>query len=144
MLKLALGLMAGQAARQAGVTARRMGLMAFAGLLGLVGAGFLTAAGFIALMHHWGPIGAAAGFGAGFVAVALILVLVANRRPARDRALEAQVAGLEAQALRARQEAAAALAAVPDSLGQSIGRSPALPLLGAFAGGLILALKLRK
>jgi hypothetical protein len=129
MLRLMLGVMAGEAARSASNAARRAVLLAIGGLFALIAAGFLTAAAFIALASHLSPLAAALILAGLFLQAALILLLVA-RAPARR----------EAEATRARAEALAALSSVPDV----VGRNPVGALAAAFAGGLILALRLRR
>lgn len=134
MLRLILGLVSGQAARHASDAMRRFVLMALAGVLLLIAAGFLTAATFILAAQHWGALAAALGFGGAFLLVALILLVVAGWSGRSDRRL----ARMEAEARQA--QAMAALAAVP----AAIGNRPMAPLLAAFAGGLLLALRLRR
>lgn len=128
-----LGLLAGLAAREAKAraaqAARRAALLALAGLLALIGAGFLLAAGFIATAQALGPLNAALAFGAGFLVLAGLVALIA-RKPHRRKGLEA--------------EALAALEQAPKAVAEGIAKSPGLALMGAFAGGLFLALKLRK
>ena len=136
MLRLMLGVVAGEAARSASNAARRAVLLAVGAVFALVAAGFLTAAAFIALADHWSPLTAALILAGVFLGVALILILVA-RAPARRIA---ELARLEAEANRARAEAMAALSAVPGV----VGRNPVGALAAAFAGGLILALRLRR
>ncbi len=128
-----LGLLAGLAAREAKAraaqAARRAALLALVGLLALIGAGFLLAAGFIATAQALGPLNAALAFGAGFLVLAGLVALIA-RKPHRRKGLEA--------------EAFAALEQAPKAVAEGIAKSPGLALMGAFAGGLFLALKLRK
>lgn len=128
-----LGLLAGLAAREAkaraAAAARHALLLALAGGLALIGAGFLLAAGVIAAAKALGAVTAALAFGAGFLGLAGLLALIA-RKPRRHRGVEA--------------EALAALEQAPQAVAAGIAKSPGLALLGAFAGGLILALKLRK
>ena len=131
MLKLLMGIAAGQAAKSAAEAARRAALMAVAGFLGLIAMGFAVAAGFIVTLPHLGPAGTALAFAGGFLLLALIVALIARRRPRHRRALPA---------LNVEAEAAQALGAVP----QAISKAPGTALMAAFAGGLILALKLRK
>lgn len=132
-----LGLLASLAAREAkaraAAAARRAMLMVLAGLLALVGAGFLLAAGFIATAQALGALNAALAFGAAFLVLAGLVALIA-RKPRRRKGL---VKGMDLEAL-------AALEQAPQAVAQGIARSPGLALMGAFAGGLILALKLRK
>lgn len=132
-----LGLLASLAAREAkaraAAAARRAMLLALAGGLALIGTGFLLAAGFIATAQALGTLNAALAFGAGFLVLAGLVALIA-RKPHRRRRLEG---GLELEAL-------AALEQAPQAVAEGIAKSPGLALLGAFAGGLILALKLRK
>ena len=128
-----LGLLASLAAREAkaraAAAARRAMLLALAGLLALIGVGFLLAAGFIATANALGALNAALAFGAGFLVLAGLVALIA-RKPRRHRGLEL--------------EALAALDQAPQAVAAGIAKAPGLALMGAFAGGLILALKLRK
>lgn len=140
MLRLVLGVLAGQAAAQAGRKARRMGLVVFAGLLALIGLGFVLAAIWTALALELGSIWASGIIGGIFLLLALIVLLIAGHRPRQDEALAAQLAQLEAQLRKVQADAAGLGASVSDS----IGRKPAVPLMAAFAGGLLLALKLRR
>lgn len=60
---------------------RRAGLAAGAGVLLLLGFGFLLAALWTFLAHHlgWGSLGASAAIGGGFAATGLILLLIARK-----------------------------------------------------------------
>ena len=131
MWTLLLGLASGQAARSAQNFARRAALTALAGLLALIGAGFLVGAAFLAVLPHLGAIPTALLFGGVFLVIALIVWASARHRP--QPALTTPLAGLET-------EAAQAMAAVPSA----VAKAPGLSLMTAFAGGLILAMKLRK
>ena len=91
---------------------RRAGLTAGAGVFLLIGLGFLLAALWTWLAHHlgWGALGASLAIGSGFVAIGLILLLLArNERhplPTPDELkteVEAQVSGM-ADAAIARQK----------------------------------------
>lgn len=82
---------------------RRAGLTAGAGVFLLIGLGFLLAALWTWLAHHlgWGALGASLAIGSGFVAIGLILLLLArNERhplPTPDELkteVEAQVSGM--------------------------------------------------
>ena len=136
MLRLLLGVATGQAAQRASDAMRRIALMAAAGVVLLVALGFVTAAAFIATAQHWGSLIAALVFGAGFLVLALILMVLAGQTGRRDRRLMR----MEAEARQAQAQAMAALATVPEA----IARRPMAPLLAAFAGGLLLAMRLRR
>ena len=80
------------------VAVRRIGAIAFAGLIVMFGLGMLNLAGFFALERIWGPVNAALGIAAADFLVALLLVLWASRLSGgRELALAQEVrdAGLE-------------------------------------------------
>ncbi len=131
LLRLAAGLASRQAGAKAGDAMRRLALVLAAGLLALVGGGFLTAAAWLALERPLGAIGASVVVGGVFCLLALILLLAGSRR--RPSALSRDIDALKVQA----QSFAGRL---PDQ----VAKDPTLPLMGAFVGGLILALRLRK
>ena len=95
--------------------ARRVGLKAVAGVVIAVGAGFLLAAlwSFLAIQLGWGPTYASLAIGAGFVAIAAILLILSSRKkyemPTTDdlkREVEARLAlAADAAAERAKAEA---------------------------------------
>ncbi len=130
-----LGLAAQSARHRATRTARRIGLMLMAGALALIGLGFLIAAAFLATLPPLGPIGTSLAFASGFLALALIVALVAMMRPTP------RTAALEAEALAAVNNA---MTSAPKAVAEGVSKAPGLALMGAFAGGLILALRLRK
>ncbi len=78
LLRLAAGLASRQAGARAGDAARRIVLGLAAGCLALVGAGFLTAAAWVALAGALGAIGASLILGGLFLLLALILGLAAG------------------------------------------------------------------
>ncbi len=130
-LRLAAGLASRSAQARAGDTARRIVLSLVAGMFALVGAGFLTAAGWLALAWPLGAIGASLVVGGVFLLLALILLLAAGARRRSPVETEMQALKAQAQALASR---------VPEE----VAKAPALPLMGAFVGGLLLALRLRR
>lgn len=140
MLRLLLGIVAAQTAQQVGRKARRMGHLVFAAVLALVGFGFVLSAIWTALAYELGPIWASGLIGGVFLFLALIVLLISGQKPRPDAALAAELAVLEAQLRKVQADAAGLGAEVSDS----IGRKPAVPLMAAFAGGLLLALKLRR
>ncbi|WP_151717775.1 hypothetical protein [Gemmobacter serpentinus] len=136
MLKLLMAVAAGQAAKSAADAAKRAALIAVAGFLGLIAMGFVVAAGFIVTLPHLGPAGTALAFGGGFLVLALIVLLIARPPRRRPGGLGYGLnPGMNVEA-----EAAAALGAVPNA----IAKAPGTAMMAAFAGGLILALRLRK
>ena len=62
-----------------GVFARRYGLFAFAGLIGVFGLGMANVAGYNALLASMGPVWAAAILAIGDFAIAAIAIVIANR-----------------------------------------------------------------
>lgn len=134
LIQLAISILAQVAADRARASARRAALLALAGLCALVALGFLIAAGWTALAAWCGPIFASLSCAGGFLLLALILWLVSRRRRPRPIGLNAA----EIQALEA--EATALLNQFPEA----IGKAPFLSLAGAFLGGLLLALRLRR
>lgn len=141
MLKLFLGLAAGRAAQRATEALRRAALLAVAAVLGLIAAGFGVAAAFIAAKPYLGPVGTSLAFGAFFLVLALIVALMARRRPpvAAQAPLSA-LATLPILQAQAQAQARNVAGAVP----RAIARAPGTALMAAFAGGLILALRLRR
>lgn len=130
---LVLKTVAGLAADHARAAARRAALMGLAALAGLVGAGFALSLGWMALARWQGAMVASGAMAGGFLLLAGVLLLIARRRP-KPRGLGAEdLAALEAQA--------AAIAAIAPEI---LARHPLLPLIGAFLGGLLLALKLTR
>lgn len=128
-----LGLLASLAMREGKArveaTVRRAVLAAVALLLALIGLGFLLAAGFIAAAASMGPLNAALAFGAVFLALSGLVALIA-RLPRQSRGLA--------------PESLAALEQAPQAVAEGVAKAPGLALMGAFAGGLILALRLRR
>lgn len=96
-------------------SARRTVMKVVAGLILAIGAGFLIAAlwSYLAINLGWGPMLASLAIGGGFVAIALILLMVSNRQrhamPTTDdlkREVEARVTlATDAAVERARTEA---------------------------------------
>jgi len=96
-------------------SARRAVMKVVAGLILAIGAGFLIAAlwSYLAINLGWGPMLASLAIGGGFVAIALILLMVSNRQrhamPTTDdlkREVEARVTlATDAAVERARTEA---------------------------------------
>lgn len=128
-----LGLLAGLAMREGKArveaTVRRAMLGLAALLLALVGLGFLLAAGFIAAAESMGALNAALAFGAAFLVLSGLVALIA-RVPRRSHGLA--------------QESLAALDQAPQAVAEGVAKAPGLSLMAAFAGGLILALRLRR
>lgn len=73
-------LLAGLASGETAAAVRRARAAAIvyllAGAVGLCGIGFLIAAGFIVTAHRYGPLGAALGFGIGFLLLAALVLAV--------------------------------------------------------------------
>lgn len=131
LLALAVQALARNAAARARATARRATLLAVAGLCLLLALGFLTAAGWTALALWQGSLRASLIFAGGFLLLALLVWLIARRRPPATTSSDIEALQAQAQAL---------LAQAPDV----VARYPALPLLVAFLGGLAAALRLRR
>ncbi|MBN9244957.1 MAG: hypothetical protein J0I98_19430 [Mesorhizobium sp.] len=96
-------LIAGLASGETAAALRRARLAAIvyacAGLLALVGAGFLVGAFYIWTARRYGPIEAAAGFGIGFLVVAGLILLVfrlsaGSRAKQRERRRKADLTAL--------------------------------------------------
>lgn len=133
LLALAVQALARNAAARARATARRATLLAVAGLCLLLALGFLTAAGWTALALWQGSLRASLIFAGGFLLLALLVWLIARRRPRPPASTSSDIEAMQAQAQ-------ALLAQAPDV----VARYPALPLLVAFLGGLAAALRLRR
>ena len=125
-----LGLAAAEAQRRAAQAAQRAALRALAVLLALIGLGFLLAAGLMATAQAIGAIPATLILGGGFLLLAASVALVARLGQRKPVTLP--------------PEALAALNRTPEAVSSGIAKAPGLALLGAFVGGLILALKLRR
>ena len=100
------------------VLARRLGLFAFAGLIGVFGLGMANVAGFYALQNSLGVIWAATVVAIMDFAIALIVLLVGSRTrpgPEIDVAFEVRRTALESI-----QEDARDLKLTIDTLGQEI------------------------
>lgn len=79
------------------VATKRIGSMAFAGLIFVFGLGMLNVAGFFALEEVWGPVYAALGVAAADFLIATLLVVWGSRLstgPELDLAREVRDAGL--------------------------------------------------
>lgn len=135
LLALALQGLSRSAATRARATARRAALLAAAGVCLLLALGFLTAAGWTALAAWQGSLHASLILAGVFLFLALVLALVARHR--RRRA-PPPLSAAEIEALRA--QAQALLSQAPDMAT----RHPLLPLLVAFLGGLVAALRMRR
>lgn len=132
LLTLAAQALARGATAHVRASLRRVALLALAGLCLLLALGFLTAAGWTALAAWQGSLRASLICAGGFLLLALPIWLIARRRPAPGPTAE-EIAALQAQAQ-------ALLAQAPDT----VARHPLLPLLLAFLGGLVAALRLRR
>jgi Putative Actinobacterial Holin-X, holin superfamily III len=100
------------------VLARRLGLFAFAGLIGVFGLGMANVAGYYALQNSLGVIWAATVVAIADFAIALIVLLVGSRSrpgPEIDVAFEVRRTALESI-----QEDARDLKLTIDTLGQEI------------------------
>jgi hypothetical protein len=81
------------------VMTRRIGFLAFAGLIAVFGLGMANVAGFYALQPLWGPVWAAAAVaGADFVLAAIIMLIGLNSKPGPelDVAMDVRKMALEA------------------------------------------------
>lgn len=100
-------IVSGEAADAIGRARRAAVIYAIAGVLGLLGAVFLLVAGYLATAREIGAVNAALWFGGGFLAVALLLVIVhrvtstirAKRVAARRKAETRTVVSTAAMAL---------------------------------------------
>lgn len=122
-------IVSGEASDAIGRARRAAIVYALSGVLVLCGAGFLVAAGYMALARKIGALPAALWFGSGFILLALILIGV-DRLAARTRARR--------EARRRREEtravvSAAAVALLPALLASSRARGLALTLPAAAA-----------
>jgi hypothetical protein len=100
------------------VMARRLGLLAFAGLIAAFGLAMANVAGFYALQASQGPVWAAVIVAAADFVLAAIVVLVSRNLkpgPEIDHALDARKAAIESI-----QESAAGVKASIDAIGDDI------------------------
>lgn len=119
----------GEAMASVGRLRRAAVTYALAGILILCGAGFLLGATFVAVANEFGTIEAALGFGAGFILIALVLILI-HRVSAK---VEAKKIEKRRQSEMTAVVSAAAVAMLPTLLAGGKGRSAAL-LAPALAG----------
>jgi hypothetical protein len=132
LISLITAIVSGEAS-EAVAKARRAALVyGLAGLLVLLGAGFLLAAGFIAVADEIGTLPATLWFGGGFIVVAVLLLAI-YRLAARSRAKrEAQRRRDEARAI----ASAAAVALLPTLLAsRARGLALIFPAAAALAYG---------
>jgi hypothetical protein len=100
------------------VMARRFGLFALAGLVGVFGLGMANVAGFYGLQQSWGPVWAAAIVAIADLIIALIIVLLGRSiRPGPEIELAFDVRKMAIEAI---QADAREIKDTVDSLGQQI------------------------
>lgn len=132
LASLIASVVSGEASDAVARTRRALVVYALAALLVLCGAGFLLAAGFVAIAREIGTVPAALWFGGGFVLLAVVVVAV-HRISAR---VKARRAAARRQTEMKAVASAAALALLPTLLA---GRGRSLVLIGPAVAALAYA-----
>ncbi|BCH30369.1 hypothetical protein MesoLjLc_22990 [Mesorhizobium sp. L-8-10] len=102
----------GEASNMARRARRAMIVYVLAGLAGLVGIGFLVAAGYIAAAERFGAVETAAGFGVGFLLVAALIIGISGLSDRRRSRREADRRSFDLASI----AAAAAISLLPSML----------------------------